>query len=231
MPKQYAVVNYTSIHREHAAIELAKRLKAAGYDARAQYAERSAGENVTFTVEGTRGFRIKSWDEAAGELSKAETPTIPVKVLPHGVGLPLPAYETKGAAGMDLRAALPAHMLAEWTEGDRVFALFPGAHALIPTGIAMAIPEGYEVQVRPRSGLAAKHGISIVNSPGTVDCDYRGEVKVCLINHGSEPFLIRHGDRIAQMVVAPVVQAKWQSVDELDETERGAGGYGSTGHK
>lgn len=148
------------------------------------------------------------------------TPKIAVRRLSHADGIPLPAYETPGSAGMDLRAAVP--------EGEPL-TLKPGARLLAPTGLCMAIPEGYEVQVRPRSGLAAKAGVTCLNTPGTIDSDYRGEVKVILINLGAEDFTIRRGDRIAQMVVAPVAQAGWVEVDDLDETARGAGGFGSTG--
>ena len=134
--------------------------------------------------------------------------------------LGLPAYATAGAAGADLRANLP----------DRGrLTLAPGARALVPTGLRIEVPEGYEVQVRPRSGLALKHGITLPNSPGTIDSDYRGEVQVILINLGAEPFEIAHGDRIAQMVVAPVVQARFDLASSLTGTERGAGGFGSTG--
>lgn len=147
-------------------------------------------------------------------------PIVPVMRLPHGRDLPLPAYETKGSAGMDLRAAV-----AE----EAPVVLKPGARASIPTGLAFALPEGFEGQVRPRSGLAVRCGISQVNTPGTIDSDYRGEVMVLLINHGQEDFTVRRGDRIAQLVVAPVIQARWAEVDSLDETARGAGGFGSTG--
>ena len=140
--------------------------------------------------------------------------------LPHGEGLSLPAYETGHAAGMDLRAAV-----AE----DAPVRLEPGARALIPTGIAIALPEGFEAQVRPRSGLALKHGITCLNSPGTVDADYRGELKVILINHGEEAFEVRRGERIAQMVIAPVTRGEWRMVETLPQTARGAGGFGSTG--
>lgn len=143
-----------------------------------------------------------------------------VKPLPHYDGLELPRYETAGSAGMDLRAALP--------ESEPV-TLQPGEWRLIPTGLSIALPQGYEAQIRPRSGLAAKHAITCVNTPGTVDSDYRGEMRVNLINHGREPFTIQRGERIAQMVIAPVIQAVWDQVDALDETERGAGGFGSTG--
>lgn len=132
--------------------------------------------------------------------------------------LSLPRYETDGSAGMDVSAALTQECI-----------LRPGERVLVPTGFAIAIPEGFEVQVRPRSGLAVKHGITIINSPGTIDADYRGEVKVGLINLGSEPFAINRGDRIAQMVLAPVTRAVLRVVDSLEETERGAGGFGHTG--
>ena len=146
--------------------------------------------------------------------------SIPVVPLPHFEGLALPSYETAGSAGMDVRAAVPE---------DAPLTLAPGARELVPTGITMAIPQGYEVQVRPRSGLAVKHGITCLNTPGTIDSDYRGEVKVILINLGSEPFVIQRGERIAQLVVAPVTQGLFEIVANLDETERGSGGFGSTG--
>lgn len=147
----------------------------------------------------------------------AELP-VSVQRLPHGADLPLPAYATPQSAGVDLLAAIEGEVVLE-----------PGARQLIPTGLAVALPAGYEAQVRPRSGLALKQGITVLNSPGTIDADYRGEVKVLLINHGHEPFALRRGDRIAQMVVAPVTRIAWNAVAALDETERGAGGYGSTG--
>ncbi|MBL8559387.1 MAG: dUTP diphosphatase [Hyphomonadaceae bacterium] len=148
------------------------------------------------------------------------TLTIKVRRLPHNADLPLPAYETEQSAGMDLRAAV-----AE----DAPVTLSPGARALVPTGLAIALPPGYEAQVRPRSGLALKHGITCLNSPGTVDADYRGELAVILINLGQEPFVIKRGERIAQMVIAPVTQGSFVEVEALDETARGAGGFGSTG--
>lgn len=132
--------------------------------------------------------------------------------------LPLPAYETAGAAGMDLRAAV-----------DDDVVLASGATARVPTGLAVAVPHGYEAQVRPRSGLAAKHGVTVLNAPGTIDGDYRGEVQVLLINHGPAPFAVKRGERIAQLVVAPVARASWVAVDTLDDTSRGTGGFGSTG--
>jgi len=143
-----------------------------------------------------------------------------VKPLPHHDGLELPRYETAGSAGMDLRAAVA---------GDDPVTLQPGQWRLIPTGLSIALPEGFEAQIRPRSGLAARHAISCVNTPGTVDSDYRGEIKVNLINHGPEPFTVQRGERIAQMIIAPVIQAVWEEVDDLGETDRGAGGFGSTG--
>ncbi len=143
-----------------------------------------------------------------------------VRRLEHGVGLPLPAYETAGAAGMDLRAAI-----AE----DAPLVLRPGDRAAAPTGLVLALPEGYEGQVRPRSGLAFKNGVTLVNAPGTIDADYRGEVIVLLINHGEEAHTIRRGDRIAQLIIAPVIRVVLGEVETLDETGRGAGGFGSTG--
>ena len=147
-------------------------------------------------------------------------PTIAVTRLAHNADLPLPAYETAGSAGMDLRAAVAQ---------DAPVTLKPGQRDMIPTGLAIALPPGFEAQVRPRSGLAAKNGVTCLNSPGTVDSDYRGEVKVILVNLGKEDFVIRRGDRIAQMVIAPVTQAAWLEVRSLDGTARGAGGFGSTG--
>jgi dUTP pyrophosphatase len=147
---------------------------------------------------------------------------IEVTGLPHFAGLELPAYETAQSAGMDLRAALPE---------DEPLTLTPGARALVPTGLAMALPAGFEAQVRPRSGLAFKHGVTCLNTPGTIDADYRGEVKVLLINLGQESFSIQRGERIAQLVVAPVTRGSWAVVDTLSDTQRGAGGFGSTGRR
>ncbi|MDD9915071.1 MAG: dUTP diphosphatase [Rhodospirillaceae bacterium] len=143
---------------------------------------------------------------------------IAVKRLPHNADLPLPEYETALSAGMDLAAAV-----------EESLTLNPGERAMIPTGLAIALPEGYEAQVRPRSGLAARNGVTVLNTPGTVDADYRGEVKVILINLGDEPFEIDRGMRIAQMVIAPVTQASMTEVDDLSDTARGTGGFGSTG--
>ena len=145
---------------------------------------------------------------------------VEIKWLPHGVGLTLPAYETADSAGLDLPAAI--------AEGEQLI-LKTGERALVPTGISMALPHGYEAQVRPRSGLAAKNGVTVLNTPGTIDADYRGEVKVILQNFGAEDFIISRGMRIAQMFIAPVTQAQLVEVNELDSTERGEGGFGSTG--
>jgi len=141
---------------------------------------------------------------------------VQVKRLPHGEGLDLPHYATSGAAGMDIVSAEDV-------------TLPPGGRHAVATGLAVAIPQGYEIQVRPRSGLALKHGITVPNTPGTIDSDYRGELKVIMINHGAEAFAIARGDRVAQLVLAPVTQAAWAEVEELGDTDRGAGGFGSTG--
>lgn len=146
----------------------------------------------------------------------ADQVAVQVKRLPNGVGLELPRYATAGAAGMDVVSA-------------ETVTLAPGARYAVATGLALAIPLGYEIQVRPRSGLALKHGITVPNTPGTIDSDYRGELKIILINHGHEPFPIARGDRVAQLVLAPVIQAAWDEVEELSETARGTGGFGSTG--
>lgn len=148
--------------------------------------------------------------------------TIKVEVhqLPHGADLLLPIYQTDGAAGLDLLAAVPR---------SAPLLLLPGRYEMVPTGLTIALPPGYEAQIRPRSGLAAKYGVTVLNSPGTVDADYRGEINVLLINHGEQVFSIRRGERIAQMVIAPVVQAALVQVATLSSTDRGAGGFGSTG--
>ena len=154
--------------------------------------------------------------EAVLDHVEAAAVAVRIRRLPHGHGLDLPSYATDGAAGMDVLAA--EHVT-----------LAPGARQAVATGFAVAIPPGYEIQVRPRSGLALKHGISVPNTPGTIDSDYRGELKVILINHGPEAFTIARGDRVAQLVLAPVTLAAWEEVAELDETVRGTGGFGSTG--
>lgn len=148
------------------------------------------------------------------------TITIDIQQLPHGEGLALPAYQTAHAAGLDLLAAVP---------DAAPIVLAPGRHAMIPTGLAIALPDGFEAQVRPRSGLAARHGVTVLNSPGTIDADYRGEICVLLINHGNEPFTVKRGERIAQMVVAQVTRATFSVATSLSSTDRGSGGFGSTG--
>jgi dUTP pyrophosphatase len=144
--------------------------------------------------------------------------TVPLRRLPHAAGLPLPAYASAHAAGLDLLAAIAEPLT-----------LAPGRRARVPTGVAIALPEGSEAQVRPRSGLAARHGVTVLNSPGTVDADYRGEIEVVLVNLGEAPFHIERGMRIAQLVVAPVTRVRWREAGALPETERAAGGFGSTG--
>jgi dUTP pyrophosphatase len=147
-------------------------------------------------------------------------PIVSIMRLPHGADLPLPSYQSAAAAGLDLMAAVPA---------GAPLTIAPGTHAAVPTGIAIALPAGTEGQVRPRSGLARNHGVTVLNAPGTIDADYRGEIQVLLINHGREPFAVRRGMRIAQLIVAPVARAELHESDSLDETPRGAGGFGSTG--
>jgi dUTP pyrophosphatase len=147
-----------------------------------------------------------------------DTVPLQVEVLPHGVGLPLPAYATEGSAGMDLAAAVREPLT-----------LAPGARALVPTGLKIAIPRGFEGQVRPRSGLALKHGVTLPNAPATIDSDYRGELQVILVNLGAAPFTVERGMRVAQLLIAPVVRARWVPAAALDATARGAGGFGHTG--
>jgi dUTP pyrophosphatase len=146
--------------------------------------------------------------------------TVRIMRLPHGADLPLPSYQSPGAAGLDLFAAVPA---------DAPMAIEPGRYAAVPTGVALALPPGTEAQVRPRSGLARQHGVTVLNAPGTVDADYRGEIQVLLINHGEAPFTVTRGLRMAQLVVAQVARIEVQEVAELDRTPRGSGGFGSTG--
>jgi dUTP pyrophosphatase len=156
--------------------------------------------------------------EGAGGDASPPALHVPIERQPGGEGLPLPALATSGSAGVDLRAAVHDELVIE-----------PGARMLVPSGFAIALPEGYEAQVRPRSGLALRHGITIPNSPGTIDSDYRGEIKVILMNAGAEPFVVKRGDRIAQLVVAPVQRSVFVEVESLDQTARGAGGFGHTG--
>jgi dUTP pyrophosphatase len=148
------------------------------------------------------------------------TPVVRIARLPHGADLPLPSYQSAFAAGLDLYAAVPA---------NAPVVIAPGSYAKIPTGVTLALPPGTEGQVRPRSGLAAQHGVTLLNTPGTIDADYRGEVSVLLINHGGAPFEVTRGMRIAQLVVADIVRVTVREAEELDNTERGAGGFGSTG--
>ena len=148
------------------------------------------------------------------------TVKLEIRQLPHAEGLALPAYQSVDAAGLDLVAAVPE---------NAPLVLAPGKHAMVPTGLTIALPSGYEAQVRPRSGLAAKHGVTVLNSPGTIDADYRGEISVILINHSEAPFTVRRGERIAQMVIAPVVRAELVVATALSATDRGGGGFGSTG--
>ncbi len=151
-------------------------------------------------------------------MSGANGLKIDIQRLAHGSDLPLPEYATDGSAGLDLAAAVTIDLV-----------LAPGARALVPCGIAIALPDGFEAQIRPRSGLAVKNGVTVLNAPGTIDCDYRGEIMVCLINHGAEPFTVRRGARIAQMIVAPVANVHWQTAECLETTARADGGFGSTG--
>ena len=153
-------------------------------------------------------------------MTGSERVEVRITRLPHGADLPLPEYQSALAAGLDLLAAVPA---------DAPLELAPGARALVPIGIAIALPPGFEAQVRPRSGLAARHGITVLNTPGTVDADYRGELQVILVNLGAEPFVVSRGMRIAQLIVAPVQRIKLVEVDALDSTVRAQGGFGSTG--
>ncbi len=148
----------------------------------------------------------------------SESPVVRCVVLPHGQGLPLPAWQTAGAAGADVHAAIPDRLVLE-----------PGDRVLVPTGLRIALPEGWELQVRPRSGLAVKHGVTVLNAPGTIDADYRGELQVVLVNLGRGPFVITRGERVAQVVLAPTHRGRFEVVDELDDTARGSAGFGSTG--
>jgi len=162
---------------------------------------------------------MANYSEGGGVMREQEQRlVVAIQVLPHGEGLQIPCYASELAAGADLRAAIAADVVLE-----------SGEYKLIPTGFAMALPTGFEAQIRPRSGLAFKHGITVLNAPGTIDADYRGEVGVILINHGRQAYTIQRGDRIAQMIIASFVQADFQAVKGLDETQRGAGGFGSSG--
>jgi len=151
-------------------------------------------------------------------LSSSNPMNVLITRLPHGAGLPLPSYQSASASGLDVHAAIPRELTVE-----------PGRFATVPCGIALAVPDGFEAQIRPRSGLAADHGISVLNAPGTIDADYRGEIKVLLVNHGTMPFCVQRGMRIAQIVIAPVIRVTWSEVSELPRTQRGDAGYGHSG--
>lgn len=206
-------IHYVRAARAEAAYELGKRFEGFGYKAVITSGEAEVVE--------LPGFGKIGWAASLFFLNDlANSLPIPLKMLAHAEGLPLPAYESAGAAGMDLRAAIPE---------DAPIVMLPGDIAIVPTGVTAALPGGVEIQVRPRSGLAAKYGITVLNSPGTVDSDYRGEIKVILINHGNDEFHIGRGDRIAQAVFATYERIRFTPVASLDETERGEGGFGSTG--
>ena len=206
------LIQYARSGRYEAAETLRRGFAAAGY---ANIHVGYGDQDVVVMPSGTR----MSWHDATLYLRSLDQ-SVPIEfvTLPHGEGLPMPAYESALAAGMDLRAAV-----------DEPIVIQPGKTALVPTGFNVAIPAGYEVQVRSRSGLAAKHGVIVLNAPGTIDADYRGEIKGIMLNAGAEPFTIQRGDRIAQAVVAPVIQGRWVEVDQLSPTARGEGGFGSTG--
>lgn len=207
------IITYTRAARAERAYELAKLFEAIGRRTTVSTDDQEA----VYLDDNT----VLTW-EAALAFVQDQHNSVPVAFVPleHAQGLPLPAYETRGSAGLDLRAAIPE---------DETLFVNPGAIVIVPTGVTVALPAGLELQVRPRSGLAAKNGVTVLNSPGTVDSDYRGEIKVILINHGSEPFAVNRGDRIAQAVFAPYVRIRFDVVAELDQTERGTGGFGSTG--
>ncbi|USN15449.1 dUTP pyrophosphatase [Brevundimonas phage vB_BpoS-Kikimora] len=206
------LIHYSRATQHEAADALRRLFSAAGFE------NVQVAFNTFEGVDMPSGVRL-SFSEARQFLHGIEN-AVPIEyvTLPHGEGLPMPAYESEQAAGMDLRAALDTTILIE-----------PGRAALVPTGFNVAVPAGYELQVRSRSGLAAKRSVFVMNAPGTIDADYRGEIKVILHNAGAEPFLVERGDRIAQAVVSPVVQGRWVSVKTLSATQRGVGGFGSTG--
>lgn len=207
------IITYTRAARADRAYELAKLFEAIGRRTTVS----SDDQEAVYLDENT----VLTWESALAFVQDQHN-SVPVAfvALEHAQGLPLPAYETRGSAGLDLRAAIP--------QNETIF-VNPGSVVIVPTGVTVALPTGLELQVRPRSGLAAKNGVTVLNSPGTVDSDYRGEIKVILINHGGEPFSINRGDRIAQAVFAPYVRVRFNVVAELDQTERGVGGFGSTG--
>lgn len=218
-PTYTATVYYGRVSLQESAGDLAERLEENGVRAYVLF-DPDVGERVEFHGEGAP--TPMGYDGAYLFLKGFEPvgPALDLVVLPHGEGLPLPTYETAGASAMDLRAAI-----------EEPVYLLPGQRKLVPTGLSFAVPAGFEAQVRGRSGLAIKHGIGLVNGIGTIDSDFRGETCVILINHGQEMFTIQRGDRIAQLVIAPVRQVTWKPVAALDETARGAGAYGSTGRR
>jgi dUTP pyrophosphatase len=218
-PTFTATIFYARVNAQERAGNLAQSLEEHGVRAFVAF-DPDVGELVEFSGEGAP--TPKSFAEAAAFIAALDQPSaglvLEIITLPHGEGLPLPSYETPGAAAMDLRAAISEDVT-----------LLTGQRKIVPTGFCFALPEGFEAQVRGRSGLAAKHGVGLVNGVGTIDSDFRGEIGVILINHGQEAFHVRRGDRIAQLVIAPVCRAAWRPVTALSTTERGAGGYGSTG--
>jgi dUTP pyrophosphatase len=218
-PTFTASIFYARVNAQERAGNLAQALEEHGIRAGVIF-DPDVGDLVEFSGQGAPA--PKSFEETTSFLASFDQPAagvvLEIITLPHGVDLPLPAYETAGAAAMDLRAAISEDVT-----------LLPGQRKIVPTGFCFALPEGFEAQVRGRSGLAAKHGVGLVNGVGTIDSDFRGEIGVILINHGQEAFHIRRGDRIAQLVIAPVSRAAWLPVSVLSTTDRGAGGYGSTG--
>jgi dUTP pyrophosphatase len=219
-PTFTATIFYARVNAQERAGNLAQSLEEHGIRAGVVF-DPDVGDLVEFSGQGAP--TPKSFEETTSFLATFDQPSaggvvLKFVTLPHGEGLPLPAYETPGSAAMDLRAAISDDIT-----------MLPGERKIVPTGLTFALPPGFEAQVRGRSGLAAKHGVGLVNGVGTIDSDFRGEIGVILINHGQEAFHIRRGDRIAQLLIAPVVQARWQAVESLDDTSRGTGGYGSTG--
>ncbi len=223
-PTLSAVINYTRVKDQHRAEDLGAGYRRQGYSVLVNYTTTDILVHpITLTLQtGPGEYTVMAYDYAMAYLKRQENSVSMEIVRLENLGdLPLPSYETDGAAGMDLRAAL--------IPGASAYALPRGAVGIIDTGISIAVPEGYEVQIRPRSGLAAKHGITVLNTPGTIDSDYRGEIKVIVINLGPDDYTIQRGERIAQMVLTPVAQARFVEVKSLKATSRGDGHFGSTG--
>ena len=223
-PTLSATVNYTRVADQHRAEHLGTAFRLRGYDVKVNYTAHEVMQYpITVSLQtGVGAYTVMSYDYAQAYLKRLENSVALEVVRLENLGdLPLPAYETDGAAGMDLRAA--------FGPGVAAYVLPKGEIGIIPTGISIAVPEGYEVQIRPRSGLAAKYGLTVLNTPGTIDSDYRGEIKVIMINHGPEDFVIQRGERVAQMVLTPVSQARFVEVKTLKPTTRGEGHFGSTG--